>query len=66
MHNPPHPGEFTTHVYLDPKDLSGRELAGKFDVAASTLHRILTGTSRISPDMALRLPKTDVLFACVS
>ena len=55
MHNPPHPGEFTIQVYLDPNNLSGRELAGKLRVAASTLHRILTGTSRISPEMALRL-----------
>jgi plasmid maintenance system antidote protein VapI len=27
MHNPPHPGEFITEVYLEPNDLSGRELA---------------------------------------
>ena len=54
MDNPPHPGKFIIHVYLDPNNLSGRELAGKLGVAASTLNRILTGTSRISPDMALR------------
>ena len=48
MHNPPHPGEFIIQVYLDPNNLSGRELAGKLGVAASTLHRILTGTSRIA------------------
>lgn len=57
MHNPPHPGEFIIQVYLEPNNLSGRELAGKLDVAASTLNRILTGTSRISPEMALRLSK---------
>jgi len=57
MHNPPHPGEFIIQAYLDPNNLSGRELAGKLDVAASTLNRILMGTSRISPDMALRLPR---------
>jgi addiction module HigA family antidote len=44
-------------VYLEPNNLSGRELAGKLGVAASTLNRILTGTSRISPEMALRLSK---------
>lgn len=26
MHNPPHPGEFITAVYLEPNELSGREL----------------------------------------
>jgi addiction module HigA family antidote len=57
MHNPPHPGEFITQVYLEPNNLSGRELAAKLDVAASTLNRILTRTSRISPEMALRLSK---------
>ena len=57
MHNPPHPGEFITEVYLEPNNLSGRELAAKLGVAASTLNRILTGTSGISPEMALRLSK---------
>lgn len=57
MHNPPHPGEFITEVYLEPNKLSGRELVAKLDVAASTLNRILTGTSGISPEMALRLSK---------
>ena len=62
MHNLSHPGEFIIQVYLGPNNLSGRELAGKLGVAASTLNRILTGTSRLSPDMALRLSKTDALF----
>jgi antitoxin HigA-1 len=57
MHNPPHPGEFITEVYLEPNSLSGRELAAKLGVAASTLHRVLTGASGISPEMALRLSK---------
>jgi len=57
MHNPPHPGEFITEVYLKPNNLSARELATKLDVAGSTLHRILTGTSGVSPEMALRLAK---------
>ena len=57
MHNPPHPGEFITEVYLEPNGISGRELAVKLDVAASTLSRILKGTSRITPEMALRLAK---------
>ena len=55
MHNPPHPGTFITEVYLEPYGLSGRELAANLGVAASTLSRVLKGTSGISPDMALRL-----------
>lgn len=57
MHNPPHPGEFITQVYLEPNHISGRELATKLGVAASTLNRILKGSSGISPEMALRLSK---------
>ena len=57
MHNPPHPGEFITGIYLEPNNISGRELAQKLDVAPSTLHRILNDMSRITPEMALRLSK---------
>ncbi len=58
MYNPPHPGEFITEIYLVPNGISGRELAFKLNVAASTLSRILKGTSRVSPEMALRLAKS--------
>lgn len=57
MHSPPHPGEFITGIYLEPNGISGRELAAKLDVAASTLSRVLNGSSRITPEMALRLSK---------
>ena len=57
MHNPPHPGEFIREVYLEPNDITGRQLAAKLDVAPSTLNRVLQGTSGISPEMALRLSK---------
>ena len=42
-------------MYLEPHGLSGRQLAANLGVAASTLSRVLKGTSGISPDMALRL-----------
>jgi addiction module HigA family antidote len=57
MHNPPHPGEFISEVYLEPFGVSGRELAKQLDVSASTLSRVLSGASRVSPEMALRLSK---------
>lgn len=57
MHNPPHPGEFIDSVYLKPHGIAGRELALKLDVSPSTLNRILTGKSGVSPEMALRLAK---------
>jgi len=55
MHNPPHPGEFITEIYLEPNGISGRELAEKLGVAPSTLSRVLKGSRRVSPEMALRL-----------
>ena len=58
MHNPPHPGEFITAVYLEPHGVSGRQLAAKLNVAPSTVNRILVGASAIGPEMALRLAKT--------
>ena len=57
MHNPPHPGEFISEIYLEPSGLSGRELAETLGVAASTLSRVLKGSSRVTPEMALRLSK---------
>jgi addiction module HigA family antidote len=57
MHNPPHPGEFIAAVYLEPNGVSGRELAAKLRVSPSTLSRVLTGTSSVTPEMALRLSK---------
>jgi addiction module HigA family antidote len=57
MHNPPHPGEFITEVYLEPHDMSMRELATALRVAPSTLSRLLNGATAVSPVMALRLSK---------
>ena len=57
MHNPPHPGEFILSVYLEPFGMSARALAESLAVSPSTLNRIITGKSGISPEMALRLSK---------
>jgi len=55
MHNPPHPGEFILATYMEPFELSGRYLASKLNVSASTLNRVLKKQSGVSPEMALRL-----------
>ena len=57
MHNPPHPGEFIRETYIDPFDISIRSLAESLGVAPSTLTRIVSMRSGISPEMALRLSK---------
>jgi addiction module HigA family antidote len=55
MHNPPHPGEFINSAFLEPLGASARELAKRLKVSPSTLQRLLSGTHRVSPEMALRL-----------
>ena len=57
MQDPPHPGAFIAAVYLEPNELSSRELAATLGVSPSTLSRLISGTSGISPEMALRLAK---------
>ena len=56
-HNPPHPGEFLQDLYLEPGTISIRELAGRLPVSASTLKRLISCQSRLTPDMALRLSR---------
>jgi addiction module HigA family antidote len=57
MHNPPHPGEFIRETYIVPFDISIRSLAENLGVSASTLARIVSERSAVSPEMALRLSK---------
>jgi len=57
MHNPPHPGEFIRETYIEPFDISIRSLAESLGVAPSTLARIVSERSAVSPEMALRLSK---------
>lgn len=49
-HTPPHPGEFISGIYLEPNNISGRELAEKLGVATSTLSRVHNGSSRVTPN----------------
>jgi addiction module HigA family antidote len=55
MYNPPHPGEFIRETYIEPFDISIRSLAENLGVAASTLARVVSEHSAVSPEMALRL-----------
>lgn len=58
MHNPPHPGEFIKEVYLNPYNISSRQVAEKLKVSPSTFNRLIKGENNVSPEMALRLSKT--------
>ena len=57
MHNPPHPGEFIRATYIEPFEISVRSLAESLDVSPSTLARVVSTRSGVSPEMALRLSK---------
>ena len=57
MHNPPHPGEFIRATYIESFDISIRSLAKSLGVSPSTLTRLISRQSGISPEMALRLSK---------
>ncbi len=54
MHNPPHPGELIKET-MEALNLSARALAKALDVAPSTVQRLISGKSDISPEMAIRL-----------
>lgn len=58
MYDPPHPGEFIRAIYLEELGVSSRFVAAKLKVSPSTFTRLVNGSSRMTPEMALRLSKT--------
>ena len=58
MHCSPHPGEFIYEIYLEPFNISVRNVADKLKVSPSTFYRLIKGEINVSPEMALRLSKT--------
>jgi addiction module HigA family antidote len=50
-----HPGELVREVVLDSLGMSVSEAAARLGVTRQTLHRILAGTTSVTPEMALRL-----------
>lgn len=52
---PTHPGDVLRHDVLPALDLSVSEAARQLRVTRQTLHRVLSGRSGISADMAVRL-----------
>ena len=54
MYNPPHPGELIKET-MEALNVSARKLASALDVAPSTVQRLISGKSDISPEMAIRL-----------
>jgi addiction module HigA family antidote len=54
---PVHPGEILREDVLPALGLSVAEAAGELRVSRQTLHRILSGSMAVSPEMAVRLGK---------
>jgi antitoxin HigA-1 len=56
MKNPVHPGALIKEC-LDDLGLSFAEAAQGLDVTRQQLHNVITGRSRVTPEMAIRLEK---------
>ena len=54
---PTHPGELLREYVLPALRISVGEAARRLRVSRQTLHRILAGDARVTPDMAVRLGK---------
>lgn len=54
---PPHPGEIIRELYMEPLDLTCRDLAAAMDISYVRLNEILNGRRGISPDTAMRLAR---------
>lgn len=57
MQAPMHPGELIRRSYMTPYKLGVRKFAASLGVSPSTVTRLLSGESNVSPQMALRLSK---------
>ena len=55
MHNPPHPGEILSELWLEPLELSITHAAVGVDVSRETLSEIVNGRAAISPEISIRL-----------
>jgi addiction module HigA family antidote len=55
MHDPPHPGEILSEMWLAPLGLSITGAAARLKVSRKTLSEIVNCRASVSPEMALRL-----------
>lgn len=57
QYNPPHPGKFIRRTYIEPFEISARQIATNLEVSPSTFSRLIAEQNRVTPDMAIRLSK---------
>ena len=48
QHNPLRPGAFTKRVYLEPFEIGSNDLAGKLQVSAELVSRLINGKTDVS------------------
>lgn len=58
MYDPPHPGEALRILYIEPLNLTIKEVAERMGVERKAMSRLLNGHTGISAEMAVRLGKT--------
>lgn len=60
LQNPMHPGQVLQELYLAPLNMSAMALAKRLGVPRTRIERLVTGTTRMTSDTALRLAKAFV------
>jgi addiction module HigA family antidote len=55
QHNPPHPGEVLSGLWLEPLGLSVTEAAKALGVSRKTISKIVNGSGAVTPEMAVRM-----------
>lgn len=55
MHDPMHPGEFLTDVYLTPYSLTVEDLARNLQVEPASLEKVIARTAGVDAALAIRL-----------
>lgn len=55
QHNPPHPGEILSELWLAPLGLTLTETAARLQVTRKTVSALVNAKSGLTPEMALRL-----------
>ena len=55
QHNPPHPGEVLSGLWMEPLGLTVTAVADALGVSRKTVSKIVNGNGAITPEMAMRL-----------
>ncbi|WP_323786416.1 HigA family addiction module antitoxin [Thalassovita sp.] len=57
LQKPMHPGEVLKVLYLDPLGMGAIEFARRLGVPRTRIERLVKGTTRMTPDTAMRLAR---------